>query len=96
MLWAVTLIYQCGGKLEHYLWSVLWFFVSSVPHPLLSTVYQCDMRPSSQEHGGSWLDCQVLPAIGAVSIMELAASSGSSRMFQAPNLHRAMQLFNSK
>ena len=52
MLWAVMLIDQCGGKLEHYLWSILVFFVSSVPRPLLSTVYQYDMRPSSQEHGG--------------------------------------------
>ena len=31
-------------------------------------------------------------AIGAVSILELAANSRSSRMSQAPNLHLAMQL----
>ena len=37
--------------------------------------------------GVSWLGCQVLPAIGAVSILELAANSGSSRMCQAPNLY---------
>ena len=36
--------------------------------------------------------CQVLPAIGAVSILELAANSGSSRMSQA--LHLATQLLN--
>ena len=30
----------------------------------------------------------------AVSILELAANSASSRMFQAPNLHLAMQLLN--
>ena len=41
----------------------------------------------------SWLGCQVLPTIAAVSILELAANSGSSRMSQAPNLRRAMQLF---
>ena len=35
---------------------------------------------------GSWLVCQILPAIGAVSILDLAANSGSSRMSQAPNL----------
>ena len=48
---------------------------------------------SSRGRGGSWLGCQVLPVIGAVSILELAANSGSSRMFQAPNLQRATMLF---
>ena len=43
---------------------------------------------------GSGVGCQVLPAIGAVSISELAANSGSSRMSRAPNLHRATKLFN--
>ena len=37
--------------------------------------------------GGSWLGCQVLPAISEVSILDLAANSGSSRMSRAPNLH---------
>ena len=32
----------------------------------------------------SWLGCQDLPAMGAVSTQELAANSGSSRMSQAP------------
>ena len=63
-------------------------FVPSFPRPLLSTVYQCDGCLSYQGRGGSWLDCQVLPAISAVSILELAANSGSSRMSWAPNLHR--------
>ena len=45
-------------------------------------------------HGGSCLVCQVLRAIGALSILELAANSGSSRMFQAPNLHLVTQLLN--
>ena len=47
----------------------------------------------SRGHGGSWLGCQVLPAIGAVSILELAANSGSSRMSQASNLQRVTRLF---
>ena len=34
-------------------------FVPSLPHPLLSTVYQCDGCLSYQGHGGSWLGCQV-------------------------------------
>ena len=55
-------------------------FVPSLPHPLLSNVYQCDGRLSFRGCGGPWLGCQVLPAIGAVSILELAANSGSSRM----------------
>ena len=59
---------------------------------LLSTVYQCDGCLSSQGRGGSWLGCQVLPAIGAVSILELAANSGSPRMCQEPNLHLATPL----
>ena len=42
--------------------------------------------------GPSWLGCQDLPAMGEVSIYALAANSGSSWMFQAPNLHLAMQL----
>ena len=42
--------------------------------------------------GGSWLSCQDLPAMGEVSIKELAANTGSSRMFQAPKLHLVVQL----
>ena len=61
--------------------------VPSLPHPLLSTVYQCDGCLSYLGRGGSWLGCQVLPAISAVSILELVANSGSSRMFRTPNLH---------
>ena len=51
---------------------------------------------SSRGRGGSWLGCQVLPAIGAVSILELAANSENSRMFPAPNLQRATMLFIKK
>ena len=61
-------------------------------HPLLSTVYQCDGCLTSRGCGGSWLCCQVLPAIGAVSILDLAINSGSSSMSQVSNLHLAMQL----
>ena len=43
-------------------------------------------------HGGSWLGCLYLPAMGALSIQELAANSGSSWMSQAPNLHFVRQL----
>ena len=39
-----------------------------------------------------WLGCQVLPAIGAISILKLAANSESSRMSHATNLHIATQL----
>ena len=45
--------------------------VPSLPHPLLSTVYQCDGCLSYQGHGGSELGCRLLPAISAVSILEL-------------------------
>ena len=70
-------------------------FVPSLPHPLLSTVYQCDGCLSYLGRGGSWLGCQVWPAISAVSILELVTNSGSSRMSRAPNLHslRATKLF---
>ena len=37
--------------------------------------------------------CQVLPAISAVSILELVANSGGSKMSWAPNLHIVTQLF---
>ena len=72
-------------------------FVPSLPHPLLSTVYQCDGCLSYLGRGGSWLGCQVWPAISVVSILELVANSGSSRMSRAPNLHslRATKLFKS-
>ena len=69
-------------------------FVPSCPHPLPSTVCQCDECLSSSGCWGSWLGCQVLPVIGAVSILELAANSGSSRMSWAPNLHIVTQLFH--
>ena len=70
-------------------------FVPSLPYPLLSTVYQCDGCLSYLGRGGSWLGCQVWPAIIAVSILELVVNSGSSRMSLAPNLHslRATKLF---
>jgi len=42
--------------------------------------------------GGSWLGCLDLPAMGAVSIKELAANSGSSWMFQALNIRFVKQL----
>ena len=45
-------------------------------------------------HGGSWLGCQDLPAMGAVFIKELAANSGSSWMLQAPNLHFSNAVVN--
>ena len=71
-------------------------FSPPFPPPLFSTVYQCDGYLSSWGHRGLWLGCQILPAIGAVSILELAANSGSAGMFRAPNLHVAMQLLIEK
>ena len=55
--------------------------VSPLPHllPLLSVVYQCDRCLSSQGRGGSWLSGQVLSAISAVPILELASCNGSSK-----------------
>ena len=68
-------------------------FCSLPPHPLLSTVYQCDGCPFFSGAWGLMAGLSGLPAIGAVSILELAANSGSSRMFRAPNLQRATMLF---
>ena len=61
-------------------------------------MYQCDGCLSYLGRGGSWLGCQVWPAISAVSILELVTNSGSSRMSRAPNLHslRATKLFTIK
>jgi len=75
--WVVELMYRAAGR-RRILWSVYWFF-TSLP-PLFSAVHQGDGCLSCWGHGGSWLCCQVLPAIGAVSILELAVNSGSSRM----------------
>ena len=66
--------------------------VSPPSPPLAPLFFQCDGSPSSLLRGGSWLSCQYLPAMGAVSILELPANSGSSWMSQAPNLHLGMQL----
>ena len=80
VLWVVELIYWCGGKKEHFVWSIKQFFPSlpqPPPPPPLSTSNQCDKCPSSLRCGGSWLSCQVLPATRAISILELAATSES-------------------
>lgn len=37
-----------------------------------------------------WLGCRVLPAIGTVSVLELAANSGSSRISQSQILNMCM------
>ena len=68
-------------------------FVPSLPTLCFPLCISVTGACSSRGRGGSWLGCQVLPAIGAVSILELAANSGSSRMFRAPNLQRATMLF---
>ena len=49
---------------EHSFW-----IVPSLPFPIfpLYILYQCDGCPSSLLRGGSWLGCQDLPAMGAVS-----------------------------
>jgi len=49
--------------------------------------------PLYPSHPTSWLGCQVLPSIGAVSMLELAANSGSTRMSQALTHHVVGQLF---
>ena len=56
-------------------------FVPSLPTLCFPLCISVTGACSSRGRGGSWLGCQVLPAIGAVSILELAANSGSSRMF---------------
>ena len=68
-------------------------FVPSLPTLCFPLCISVTGAHSSRGRWGSWLGCQVLPAIGAVSILELAANSGSSRMFRAPNLQRATMLF---
>ena len=68
-------------------------FCSLPTHPLLSTVYQCDGCLFFSGTWGLMAGLSGLPAIGAVSILELAANSRSSRMFRAPNLQRATMLF---
>ena len=91
VLWVVELIHRCGRKKEHFMWSISQIFPPHFP-PLLSIVHQCVGSLSSRRRGGSWLSCQVLPAISAVSILEIAPNSGGSRMCQAPNLPLATQL----
>ena len=68
-------------------------FVPSLPTLCFPLCISVTGARSSRGRGGSWLGCQVLPAIGAFSILELAANSGSCRMFWAPNLQRVTMLF---
>ena len=57
--------------------------------PLLIHRRPVPVSPSAWE---LWLGFRDLPAMGAVSILELTVNSGSSWVSQAPNLHLAMQL----
>ena len=68
-------------------------FVPSLPTLCFPLCISVTGACFSRGRGGSWLGGQVLLAIGAVSILELAANSGSSRMSRAPNLQRATKLF---
>ena len=68
-------------------------FVPSLPTFFFPLCISVTGACFSRGHWGSWLGCQVLPAIGAVSVLELAANSGSSRMSRAPNLQRVTKLF---
>ena len=93
--------YQCGRKKEHYAWSIMHGAFSRFlfpPFPTLCFPPVIGVTGACLLWGmeGSWLGYQVLPAIGTVSILELAATSGSSRMSPAPNLHIATQLFTIK
>ena len=63
------------------------------PSPALCSLYCISVMGASFLGGFGVLGCQVLPAIGAVSILELAANSGSSRVSRAPNFNIARQLF---
>ena len=64
------------------------FPLSSI-FPLLIHRGPVPVPPSAWE---LWLGFRDLPAMGAVSILELTVNSGSSWVSQAPNLHLAMQL----
>ena len=68
-------------------------FVPSLPTLCFPLCISVTGACFSRGRGGSWLGCQVLPAICAVSILELAANSGSSRMSRAPNLQGATKVF---
>ncbi|XP_074627567.1 uncharacterized protein LOC141885656 isoform X4 [Acropora palmata] len=62
----------------------------------LSTATLVPQECDEAGRGGSWLGCQVLPAISAVFILELAANSGSSRMSRAPQPPRTHKETKSK
>ena len=65
------------------------------PFPSLFLLFQqCDGCLFLLLHGGSWLSCQHLPAMGAVFIYEMAANSGSPWMSQAPNHHFSNAVVN--
>ena len=68
------------------------------PFPILCSPLCISVRGACLLGVGLWglmagHGCQVLPAISAVSILELAANSGGSSMSWAPNLHIVTQLF---
>ena len=92
MLWAVSLFISVAGS-RSIVCGAFSGFCSLPPHPLLSTVYQCDGCLFFSGAWGLMAGLSGLPAIDAVSILELAANSESSRMFRAPNLQRATMLY---
>lgn len=91
VLGIVELMYWCGGKEKHCVWSVQQLF-TSVPLPPIYFPLSINVRDACCVLGvGLMAGFSGLPAIGTVSILELAANNGSSWMSQASNLHIGTQ-----
>lgn len=77
------------------------FFITegSLPPPPPPTFYSMKLWCLVPVFSGAWgliMGCQVLEAIHAMSILELAANCGSFRISHALNLLLATQLFKAK
>ena len=70
-LLIAELIYQCGRKKEHFVWSVKWFFL---PSPSAFHYLSVLWVPVFLGAWGSWLVWQVLPAIGAVLELDVSGT----------------------
>ena len=84
-MWHIKIVFQLGGGSTIFQWLeffVLWssYVLPSLPFSplILSFISVTNDCFSPLPYGESWLGCKYLPAVGVVSIEELADNSGSS------------------
>ena len=79
MLWAVVLIYQCGRKKEHFVWSVKWFLFPPFPticFPLCISVMRTCLLVGLGAHDWIVRFCQLLVQSSSWSWLPIAEAPG--------------------